>query len=346
MTAFPELVCPRCRALDADAPSGLRVAPLLAERSARPAVAGHLDDEHALACANPHCGARYPVIDGIAVIPPCPPTDALDLLAVPLPALTALLDGAGYEDSSRAAPLARLARHARCGFDDWLHTDAALPRAALAPHAVSLMRWLAEQGEPQLCAGERPRGVLGAAMGREAWCDDRPTVLIDAWLPALRAARRLAREGRLELPVPVEPGRWTSATLEARHRPGPLALVCCDAGDPPLLAGALSSVILSNLVDSVADPFVVLGQAAALVADGGSLTVSSPMTWRASITPPERWLSRAVVGGSSEAGLLAVLAHHAPQLVPQARTVLAWSVPVGAAEQVVYQSVARRFAAG
>jgi SAM-dependent methyltransferase len=75
--------------------------------------------------------------------------------------------------------------------------------------------------------------------------------------------------------------------------------VVADAADPPFLAGAFSSVLVLNLLDSCADPALVLAQADALVAPGGTLVVACAFAFDASITAPERQFSE----GDLEAAL-------------------------------------------
>lgn len=59
-----------------------------------------------------------------------------------------------------------------------------------------------------------------------------------------------------------------------------------DAADPPFLAHAFQTVLLLNLLDSCRDPRLVLGQADALLAQGGRLVVACPFAWDDRVTPP------------------------------------------------------------
>ncbi len=58
-----------------------------------------------------------------------------------------------------------------------------------------------------------------------------------------------------------------------------------DAADPPFLAGAFRSVLLLNLLDSVRSPRIVLGQADALLAEGGWLVIACAFAFRDDLTP-------------------------------------------------------------
>lgn len=68
-----------------------------------------------------------------------------------------------------------------------------------------------------------------------------------------------------------------------RHYPG--LRVLGDAADPPFLAGAFGTVMLLNVLDSCRDPALVLAQAEALLAPGGTLLTSCAFAWNEGITP-------------------------------------------------------------
>ncbi|RMG16381.1 MAG: class I SAM-dependent methyltransferase [Planctomycetota bacterium] len=74
-----------------------------------------------------------------------------------------------------------------------------------------------------------------------------------------------------------------------------------DAADPPFLAHAFDAVLLLNVLDSCAAPRLVLGQADALLAPGGTLVLSCAFAFADGLTPPgERFgpddLERALTG--------------------------------------------------
>lgn len=75
----------------------------------------------------------------------------------------------------------------------------------------------------------------------------------------------------------------------ARAYDGPA--VVADAQDPPFLAQSFAGVMLVNLLDSCANPGLVLAQAEALLAPGGRLIVSCAYAWQDSITQVQRRFS-------------------------------------------------------
>jgi len=347
------LVCPRCRHLDAN--GELHVHPLVLPQSDGVAVVGALPGRTEwLECSLASCGAEYPVIDGIPVVfadldavarAGAPLTDAT---ALPARTVAALLTGTDPE-RPLAQAYARLARYAWAGFHDWMSGVAAPLEVEV--HAVAFMAWLSELGEADVLDDTSLpglRGVLGSALGREAWCTPRrPTILMDAHLPSLRAARALSRERRLSLAAPIEPGLWSPVEIEVPHdQPEPsVAFLCCDVCDPPVHGHCLASVLAPNLIDSVADPYLALGQANAMRApDGGVLAVSTPFAWRPEVTDRASWLTRGSgPRGDGEAGLFDVVSQVGPELSCSDRAAITWGIRNGDREMVVYRNLALCF---
>lgn len=157
--------------------------------------------------------------------------------------------------------------------------------------------WLASEGaeafkRADLPAAAQERLLLGAggALARNAslvatYARSRNGPLQD-WLRATMAAA--------EGPV-LELGSGLGASDRAdvvaldhnlallRHHPG--VRVCGDAADPPFLPASFSTVVLANLLDSCADPGLVLAQADALLRPGGRLVVTCAFAFQDTITP-------------------------------------------------------------
>ncbi len=68
-----------------------------------------------------------------------------------------------------------------------------------------------------------------------------------------------------------------------------------DAADPPFLAGSFATVVLANVLDSCADPALVLAQADALVAPGGELLVTCAFAFDDTITAPDQQFTPAAL---------------------------------------------------
>ncbi|MFZ5476390.1 MAG: methyltransferase domain-containing protein [Myxococcota bacterium] len=64
--------------------------------------------------------------------------------------------------------------------------------------------------------------------------------------------------------------------------------VCGDAADPPFLGERFDAVVLANVLDSCADPALVLAQADALLRPGGRLVVTCAYAFQDAVTPRAR----------------------------------------------------------
>lgn len=158
---------------------------------------------------------------------------------------------------------------------------------------------------------------------------------LQAWL------RRVVPAGALELGSGVGV-RADSALLDADPgmlRAAPNAVrVCADVHDPPFPPASFEAVVLANVLDSVADPLLVLQQAVALLAPGGLLIVTCAYAFRADITPEAAWFTPAALRrglGAVEAGVLAL----------EARRTLDWPLRVGPRLRHVYRCDALVFRA-
>lgn len=321
------VVCPRCRA-------------------GQNAWALRPEGQGALECTNDHCVARYPVLDGVPVVFGQP--EVLDPVSNPpwdvlrLPAST-LCDMVRGMDSSAplAAILGRLSRHLWNGFHDWLPARWQVPGHA-ENHARDAALWL----------GERAWGncvSLGCAAGREAWeltCDH--VVLVDAWLPALLATRRLLLEGSLEFPMQVEGHRFEPVRLEVPRPPtAAVSVVACNLMEGTLAPGQFAGAVALNLLDSIQDPLAMLVGAQQLVRSGGYLAFTSPLTFRSEFTPrhhqPDAALGK--LGAGTEDVLAEFLeARVQPALARVDRAELPWVQRNSDREAVLYRSLGLLYA--
>lgn len=353
-TAFSaaRLVCPRCRRAGHD--GRLVRYPLSAsvEGARVTAVPGMLDGVGSVECTNAACLARYPVVEGIPVVF----ADAgaidlanaglLDVTANPAERLLAAVQGQ-VPEAPLSALVARLSRICWAAFHDWMGDDGHVPGVACEVHAVQFVRWLREH--PTGTAVDEPINVVaGAGAGRESWEIEQGTVLLlDAHLPSLLASRRLRTTGSIDLLLREGTTGWKPLTLRARRSPAAqVAEVCCDMQDPPFDAGWAGQVLLPNVVDSVANPYLVLMQSRAMVGSGGSLTVCSPFTWRAEVTPQDRWLERlASLAGSGPQDVVTALITEQPpgQFAPAGSAELSWCTRVSNREAIVYRNSLLRY---
>lgn len=108
-----------------------------------------------------------------------------------------------------------------------------------------------------------------------------------------------------------------------------------DAADPPFLAECAESVVIANVLDSCADPGLVLAQSVALLRPGGTLVVGCAYAFAPGITTRGRWFGeadlRAAMGGSPFFG------HRLPLTLVDEVPALEWRLPVGARSEHVHR---------
>lgn len=145
--------------------------------------------------------------------------------------------------------------------------------------------------------------LLGGAVGGEAlalpnpWTapgpQQRDVVLLESHPYLIAAAAHLTSEtphlGCLRRPGVVEL-RPIVMNEEPRRALGHTQLVFGDVHDPPFAASQFAAIIALNVMDSVRDPWLVMGQCEALLRPGGALLMSAPWNFRPEITAPNRWL--------------------------------------------------------
>ncbi len=160
--------------------------------------------------------------------------------------------------------------------------------------------WLAAEGAEALRRDDLPdavtRRIVEGAGGALARND------------ALVAVYERSREGPLQRWLREQVGALDGEVLElgaglgATDRPDVVALdnnlalarrhpgrrICADAADPPFLPASFDAVVLPNLLDSCADPGLVLAQADALLRPGGRLVVTCAYAFQDVITPRAR----------------------------------------------------------
>jgi SAM-dependent methyltransferase len=159
-------------------------------------------------------------------------------------------------------------------------------QGALTDH---LIRWLRAHGPVAGDALELGCGVAGHAPlwretcgGSVTLCDLRPGMLSVA--RDLHAGRAVElpwrRVGRHHVPISVTA---EDQSLTDVH------YVVGDAIDPPFAAEHFELVVALNLVDTVRDPWMLLGQLDALTAPGGLLLLGQPFHYEAHAQHPDGW---------------------------------------------------------
>jgi SAM-dependent methyltransferase len=193
---------------------------------------------------------------------------------------------------------------------------------------------------------------LGCSLGRASFelaARTRAPVLgLDINLGMLRAARRIAIDGRLRHPLRKVGVVYTrrEAGLDHAER-ARVDFWYADATALPF-AGAIADGALSlNILDAVQWPLTHLHELALVLVPGGRGIVASPYDWTLPVTPLEGWLGghsqRGPLAGSSAAELRRILAREhrptgAPALFIDAeRDDVLWSTPMHERARVEYR---------
>jgi len=116
---------------------------------------------------------------------------------------------------------------------------------------------------------------------------------VDSNAHALHWARAAATGSDLQIPVRTTAGQLGRRSGRGtRPEPGSVSWVCASATDPPFEVESFALVLLFNLLDSLAEPFIALGQASAVLRPGGYLLLAQPDAWMTHVTPPQNWLAQ------------------------------------------------------
>jgi SAM-dependent methyltransferase len=282
-----------------------------------------------LVCAAPDCGARFPVIDGLAVLVPDLehylaeaavyllmrddlPGDTVDLLGAHLPP-------GSYYDAARQH-LSSYARDHYGSFDP-AETDEIGPGSS----------WnLVETGLTHAGSVDGPIVEFGCATGggcfRIAERLGLPVLGIDLSAPLIRLATEIGRSGRVRYP------RRSAGTAYVEHAfPLPFQrreLVdfwLADALSPPLEPGSAGLVLAINLFDCVKDPARLVATIADMLRPGGKAILATPFDWSVAATPRDRWFGGKSVLDSPPSMKEAIAAE--PRLdIIACETDLPWSI--------------------
>jgi SAM-dependent methyltransferase/uncharacterized protein YbaR (Trm112 family) len=298
-------VCPVCRPSGQDHALAIN---LIEAEAAEDITAG------ILGC--PHCGAEFPIVDGLPIIVPDVrryiQDNAFYLLArddLP-PGLESLIGDASGPNTAVDSVRQHLSSYA---WDHWADHDPQEDRSAgPTPGAVArtvdaalamLPASLAEGPILDIgCGGGRSMQALSERTGR--------TVLgVDVSVSLARLSRRAAVERRVSYPrrrVGLAYDRRSFALPPAPH-PGKMDVWICDALTLPFANGTFALASGFNVIDCLNDPRAGLVEIDRTLKPGGAALLSTPFDWSGNVTPPASWLGghsqRGPHGGSAEAVL-------------------------------------------
>jgi putative 4-mercaptohistidine N1-methyltranferase len=182
---------------------------------------------------------------------------------------------------------------------------------------------------------------IGCAVGRSSFelarhCQD--VAALDFSQAFITAAERLCCDGEIAYEHTVEGLRTATATARVPSGvdPSRVRFAVGDAMALPEDLGPFDVVLAANLLCRLPDPRVFLSRLPFLVKPGGQLLLTTPFTWLAEFTPPDKW-----IGGQpsreSTAELKALLAPHfelqiakdLPFLIREHSRKFQWSVAWG-----------------
>ena len=248
-----------------------------------------------LACRG--CPARYPIVDGVAIIfadvaswirqqeRPLLHRSDLD------PQLSGWLLGSWPDDQDPSWRRQMLATYAHGFQADSAEADPFT--RSMRAQALQSRDWLAARRAALIAAvGEAPLVLdAGCSVGvgtLSMASSGARVVALDHDFGSLRLLSRLLLAGRATVPhwrhggfdyVPVE------ITAPAGIDASRIALIAADACRPPFRARGFDVVVADNLVDNVSDPVLLIRQLAALLRGGGSLSLSTPYDWVSRCVP-------------------------------------------------------------
>lgn len=203
----------------------------------------------------------------------------------------------------------------------------------------NLEEWLASEGAELVRRPDVPRRLVQAIGGALA----RNQHLVESYArPLPSPLRSWLAEHVATLPRPVVElgaglGHPDTLALDLnfallRARGGG---VVADAADPPLRAESARSVVIANLLDACRQPALVLAQADALLAPGGTMIITCPYAFHDTITPPAARFTadqlRGALQGASWFGY-----RLATRLVEE-RDGIAWRLRTGPRAETVFQ---------
>lgn len=286
--------CPRCRS---PGPYEGRAGALKLESVLHKAD-GHLM-EGFLACTDPRCGARYPIIDGLPVVLKNPaawwPHQSFSRGLGPF-ATTQMADFCRGLQHQSTQDLERACL--KSVYLEAHYGDDAQDAGHEGPGALdNTAFWQTARKLAAATATSRDQIALdmGCSAGRftfELARQRKLAVGVDLNFDLLRCALEIQRQGRMDYQRRIH-GRRFQAARAGFEGPDNVVFMVADAMDPPFAARAFDLVAGLNIIDNVPVPLTLLGQMDALLGPGGRLVLGSPYEWNTANTEFGEWLESA-----------------------------------------------------
>lgn len=262
------LVCPRCRRPDLSEMAD----PVLKIHKVNEARGGYIIDG-TLICSNFNCRQQYPIIQGVPII-----LKNIETIAL----IRAQSSDQSYMDDALLATYLdasyeTLCRPPRVLFDSLSN----------ALYRKTLINLITTKTSPSNIAVD-----LGCSVGwfaSELAAHHNVVMGMDTKFSHLAVAAALQRGEEIVYKRPIRSLANESVKL-SRSGVSNLCFILADALDPPLTADFVDFVSALNLIDSISNPLILLGQMDAMLRQGGKLLIASPFTWNREISPQSHWL--------------------------------------------------------
>jgi SAM-dependent methyltransferase/uncharacterized protein YbaR (Trm112 family) len=299
-------VCPVCRAAGQAHALAINIVEM---ESAGDIAAG------ILGC--PHCGAEFPIIDGLPIIVPDVrryiQDNAFYLLARDdlTPAVESLLGDAAGPNTAVDSVRQHLSSYA---WDHWASHDLQEDRQEAEPKPGAIARTV--EHALAIKPGDLPDGPvldIGCGGGRSvvelALQTGRTVLGIDISVPLARLSRRAAVERRVSYPRRriglVYDRRTFDLALDLPRDAADIWI--CDVLALPFQDRTFGLVAGFNVIDCTSNPRTGLSEIERVLQIRGAALLSTPFDWSGNVTPPTSWLGghsqRGAHGGSAEAVL-------------------------------------------
>lgn len=289
------LICPACRHVSARGRElyTLSVAQVLRSTGGEDDGSPEDIDEGILACENPLCGRRYPILHGIPIVL----TDLTSFATNQLMALCcesepetlAAMAAAGPDDAALPRMLEYLSIYIDAHFGDY----AIPPPDGPEPGCGGTALW--KEVESRRMAPVERAVELGCAVGRGLHALTQSaelTIGVDLNFAALLYAQWLLHGETVRYPRRTVGRHYTPVSV---HAPAVSAtsvqLICGDALDPPLAPECFQRVVSLNVLDSVRSAPQHLAVVDGLCTPGGELLLCSPFSWQSGVIDEEGRLS-------------------------------------------------------